>query len=54
MRLLPYRLLDGFENALVKDYTSNTIGLDSIDRVDFKANTVRGRARTFVNTGFCL
>ena len=43
---------DGFENAIVKEYITNTIGLDSIDRVDFKANTVRGRARTFVNTGF--
>ncbi len=32
----------------------NTTGLDSIDRVDFKANTTRGRARTFVNTGFAL
>ncbi len=43
---------DGFETAIVKDYTANTIGLDSIDKVDFKTNTVRGRARTFVNTGF--
>ena len=43
---------DGFETALEKDYTSNTTGLDSIDKVDFKTNTLRGRARTFVNTGF--
>lgn len=45
-------VVDGFENALTKDYISNTIGLDSIDRVDFKANTIRGRARTFINSGF--
>lgn len=43
---------DGFETALAKDYTANTTGLDSIDKVDFKTNTIRGRARTFVNTGF--
>ncbi len=52
--LLTLPVLDGFENALTKDYTLNTTGLDSIDRVDFKTNTVRGRARTFVNTGIAL
>ena len=52
--LITLPALDGFENALVKDYLLNTTGLDSIDRVDFKANTTRGRARTFVNTGFAL
>ena len=52
--LLTLPVLDGFENALIKDYILNTTGLDSIDRVDFKTNTVRGRARTFVNTGFAL
>jgi hypothetical protein len=46
--------LDGFEAALAKDYLVNTIGLDSIDRADFKTNSTRGRARTFVNTGFAL
>ncbi len=45
-------VLEGFETALAKDYIVNTIGLDGIDRVDFKTNTERGRARTFVNTGF--
>ncbi len=54
---LPNQLLtlpqaDGFEAALAKEYTVNTLGLDSIDKVDFKSNgTGRGRARTFVNTG---
>jgi len=52
--LIALPVLDGFENALTKDYLLNTTGLDSIDRVDFKTNTVRGRARTFVNTGFAL
>lgn len=50
--ILTLPVTDGFETAIVKDYTINTIGLDSIDKVDFKTNTVRGRARTFVNTGF--
>jgi Subtilase family/Secretion system C-terminal sorting domain len=52
--LITLPVVDGFETALVKDYLLNTTGLDSIDRVDFKANTTRGRARTFVNTGFAL
>ncbi len=45
---------DGFETTTAKDYTGNTIGLDGDDRVDFKTNFTRGRARTFVNTGFAL
>lgn len=52
--LITLPVLDGFETALTKDYLVNTTGLDSIDRVDFKTNTVRGRARTFVNTGFAF
>lgn len=52
--VLTLPVLDGFENALTKDYMINTTGLDSIDRVDFKTNSVRGRARSFVNTGFAL
>ncbi len=47
-------VLDDFETALPKDYTVNTTGLDSIDRVDFKTNSARGRARSFVNSGFAL
>ena len=47
-------VLEGFETAPAKDYTANTIGLDGIDRVDFKTNSTRGRARTFVNTGFAF
>ena len=52
--LLTLPVLDGFETALTKEYVTNTTGLDSIDRVDFKTNSVRGRARTFINTGFAL
>ena len=52
--LITLPVVDGFENALTKDYLLNTTGLDSIDRVDFKTNTTRGRARTFVNSGFAF
>ncbi len=52
--MLSLPVTDGFESAIEKNYTVNTIGLDSIDKVDFKTNSVRGRARTFVNTGFAL
>jgi hypothetical protein len=52
--LLTLPVADGFENGLTKDYLLNTTGLDSIDRVDFKTNSVRGRARTFVNSGFAF
>ena len=45
---------DGFETTTAKDYINNTMGLDGDDKVDFKANDLRGRARTFVNTGFAL
>jgi hypothetical protein len=52
--LLTLPVVDGFETALAKEYLLNTIGLDGVDRVDFKPNTIIGRARTFVNTGFAL
>jgi hypothetical protein len=45
---------DGFESTTAQDYTTNTIGLDGDDRVDFKTNSTRGRSRSFVNTGFAL
>ncbi|GAC1708834.1 MAG: hypothetical protein NVS9B7_26240 [Flavisolibacter sp.] len=44
--------LDNFENALVETYLNPTIGLDSITRYDFDHNTLYGRLRTFVNSGF--
>ncbi|MFM6926402.1 MAG: S8 family serine peptidase [Ferruginibacter sp.] len=52
--LITLPVLDDFETAVTKDYLVNSTGLDGIDRVDFKTNTTRGRARTFVNTGFAL
>ena len=45
---------DGFESTTANDYIVNTMGLDGDDRVDFKTSSTRGRARTFVNTGFAL
>lgn len=47
-------LTDGFETTSAGEYTSNIMGLDGDDRADFKTNSARGRARTFVNTGFAL
>lgn len=52
--LITLPVVDGFETALEKEYLVNTTGLDNVDRADFKTNTTRGRARTFVNTGFAL
>ena len=52
--LLVLPVTDGFESATDKEYTTNTIGLDGDDRSDFKTSSTRGRARTFVNTGFAL
>jgi hypothetical protein len=45
-------LTDGFEMTTDKNYIANTIGLDGDDRTDFKTNAIRGRARTFINSGF--
>ncbi len=47
-------LLEGFETANTNEYTTNNIGIDGVDRADFKTNAARGRLRTFVNTGFSL
>ncbi|CAN5826670.1 hypothetical protein BH11BAC4_BH11BAC4_15400 [soil metagenome] len=52
--LLALPVTDGFESTTIKEYTSNTMGLDADDRTDFKTASARGRARTFVNTGFAL
>ncbi len=52
--LLVLPVTDGFETTTLKEYTTNTIGLDGDDRSDFKTSSTRGRARTFVNTGFAL
>lgn len=52
--ILTLPITDGFETTLDKTYTTNTIGLDGDDRLDFKTNSIRGRARSFVNSGFAL
>ncbi|MBL7701775.1 MAG: S8 family peptidase [Ferruginibacter sp.] len=52
--LITLPVTDGFEGAQAKEYITNTTGLDGIDKADFKTNTTRGRARSFVNTGFAL
>lgn len=46
--------MDGFETTGAGEYIINTTGLDGDDKVDFRANAIRGRARTFVNSGFAL
>ncbi|MBK7884444.1 MAG: S8 family serine peptidase [Chitinophagaceae bacterium] len=43
---------NGFETTTNATYTSSTLGLEGDDRLDFATSTTRGRARTFVNTGF--
>ena len=45
-------LNEGFETATDDEYTTNVTGLSGLDNFDFASNSVRGRARTFVNTGF--
>ena len=52
--LLTLPVTDGFESTTIQEYNFNTIGLDGDDRSDFKTASARGRARTFVNTGFAL
>ncbi|MEO8766468.1 MAG: S8 family serine peptidase [Ginsengibacter sp.] len=47
---LPFN--EGFETAGDDEYTTNTTGLNGLDNFDFVSNSVKGRARTFVNTGF--
>jgi hypothetical protein len=52
--LLTLPVVDGFETAVNKEYLSDITGLEGIDRADFKTNSPRGRARTFINSGFAL
>lgn len=44
--------INGFESTTNSTYTTGTLGLEGDDRLDFAAASTRGRARTFVNTGF--
>ncbi|MHA4807769.1 S8 family serine peptidase [Flavitalea flava] len=43
---------EDFETASAGEYTFPTLGLDGLDRWDFRTNNSNGRIRTFVNTGF--
>jgi hypothetical protein len=43
---------EGFETAAAQTYTTATAGLTGLDRCDFSSGTARGRARTFINSGF--
>jgi hypothetical protein len=43
--------VDNIESASINNYQRDTIGLDGIERYDFKPSTVYGRARTFLNSG---
>ena len=45
---------ESFETVATEDYMSNVLGLDGDDALDLSANTARGRARPFINSGFSL
>ena len=50
--ILTLPFTEGFETAANKEYDKNTKGLDGLDNIDLTVSTSKGRARTFVNTGF--
>jgi hypothetical protein len=43
---------DDFESTTRKEYLAPVIGLENNDKYDIGINSIYGRARTFVNTGF--
>jgi Subtilase family/Secretion system C-terminal sorting domain len=43
---------EGFETAAAASYSTPAHGFTGLDRCDFFADTLNGRARTFINTGF--
>lgn len=45
-------LLEGFESIADADFTKPTMAIGENKYLDFSASTIKGRARTFVNTGF--
>jgi Subtilase family/Secretion system C-terminal sorting domain len=45
---------ENFETTSNNIYNQTTLGFDGDDKLDFKTTSNRGRARTFVNTGFAL
>ena len=48
--LLPFN--EGFESGSDSEYILSSVGLNGLDNLDFITNSARGRARTFVNSGF--
>ncbi len=51
-KITSFPVLEGFETTDSESYVINTLGIDGDDALDFTTNTIKGRARTFVNTGF--
>lgn len=47
-------LTEGFESMPAAEFTANEMAIGNNKYLDFFPGTVRGRARTFVNTGFAL
>jgi len=47
-------LLEGFESMPAAEFTANEMAIGNNKYLDFFPGTARGRARTFVNTGFAL
>ncbi|UEG51134.1 S8 family serine peptidase [Ferruginibacter lapsinanis] len=45
-------LTENFESMAAADFITPEMAIGDNQRIDFSANTIRGRARTFVNTGF--
>ncbi|HEV3325628.1 MAG TPA: S8 family serine peptidase [Puia sp.] len=43
---------EGFESAAAGSYASPALGFTGLDRCDFFSDTLNGRVRTFINTGF--
>ena len=47
-------LTENFETMPAAEFSRKTTGIATDKRIDFNANTERGRARTFINTGIAL
>src|SRR6202011_291030 len=43
---------EGFETAADTSYSGHASGFTGMDRSDFRSNSINGRLRTFINTGF--
>jgi Subtilase family len=45
-------VIDDFETTGTTEYRNNVLGFDGAERFDFATSSLRGRVRSFVNTGF--